>query len=63
MNGYAAQIKALLREAGWRWMRDGKGSHEIWGKDGCQPVTIPHGCKSRMLANQILKHCGIGKRF
>lgn len=63
MNGYEAQIKELLRENGWEKIRSGKGSHEIWAKGDAEPVTVPYGCKSRHLANKILKHCKIDKKF
>jgi predicted RNA binding protein YcfA (HicA-like mRNA interferase family) len=63
MNGYEAQIKKLLFEHGWRFIRAAKGTHEIWAKDGETPQTIPKGCKSRHLANAILKQCHIKQRF
>lgn len=62
MNGYEAQLKKLLAEHGWSFIRPGKGSHEIWAKDAAQQ-TIPKGCKSRHLANAILKNCGIPHKF
>lgn len=62
MNGYEAQIKKLPSEHGWRFIRPGKGSHEIWAK-GSDQQTTPKGCKSRLLANAILKNCGIPHKF
>jgi predicted RNA binding protein YcfA (HicA-like mRNA interferase family) len=33
-----------LRSIGWEYLRDGQGSHEIWGlPDGSQRATIPAG--------------------
>ena len=63
MNGYEAELKRLLTKHGWHKVRNGKGSHEIWGKEGFNPETIPNGCKSRHLANKILKACAIEHRF
>jgi len=39
MNGYEKQVKKILTEHGWTLLRPGKGSHEYWGKNGCNPVT------------------------
>jgi len=63
MNGYEALIKDILSKHGWTFLRSGKGSHEIWtdGKSG--KTTIPKGCKSRNLANAIMKQCGINHKF
>lgn len=63
MKGYEAELKRILSEHGWEKIRSGKGSHEIWGKAGHRPQTIPYGCKSRHLANRILKDCGIKHKF
>jgi predicted RNA binding protein YcfA (HicA-like mRNA interferase family) len=63
MNGYEAQLKKLLSDHGWYFDRNGKGSHEIWVKKGCIPQTIPKACKSRHLANAILKQCKINHKF
>ena len=30
MEGFAAQLKAILLKAGCRFERQGKGDHEIW---------------------------------
>ena len=63
MNGYEALLKRLLTENGWSFLRAGKGSHEIWMKVGNAPQTIPKTCKSRHLANKILKQCHIQHKF
>ena len=62
MNGYEAQIKKILGQHGWKYLRNGKGSHEIW-VNGAASQTIPKGCKSKHLANKILKQCGISHKF
>lgn len=35
-----------LRNAGWVFLRDGQGSHEVWGlPDGSAKIVIPAGHK------------------
>jgi predicted RNA binding protein YcfA (HicA-like mRNA interferase family) len=62
MNGYEKEVKAVLTEHGWYFLRRGKGSHDIWtnGKD-C--VSVNNVCKSRHTANGIMKDAGINKKF
>jgi mRNA interferase HicA len=51
----------LAKKNGWRLLRQGKGSHEIWEKDG-QTVVIPnHGSKeiSTGLEKSLKKEMGI----
>ena len=62
MSGYEALIKSILSKAGWKYLRQGKGSHEIW-ELGKNHITIPKGCKSRHLANEIMKQVGNSHRF
>lgn len=62
MNGYYQQVTRLLREAGFSLLRQGKGSHEIWGKNRIT-LIVPFGCKSRHTANAILHDAGIKTRF
>lgn len=52
-----------LREAGCRFVRPGKGSHEIWSDPtGGKTFSVPR-TKSRHMANQILKDAGLPKAF
>lgn len=62
MNGFYRQVTRLLREAGFNLIRQGKGSHEIWGK-GRITLIVPHGCKSRHTANAILHDAGLKDRL
>lgn len=40
-----SQFLKLAKKNGWSFLRQGKGSHEIWSKNG-KPVSIPnHGSK------------------
>ena len=45
------------------FIRQAKGSHEYWDKDGCKPVTVPHNCKSKFTANAIMKEANINHKF
>lgn len=54
----------LLREAGCRFERQGKGSHEIWFSPITQRTfTVPANIDGRPLANSILKQAGLPKTF
>jgi hypothetical protein len=64
MADYAAKLKRLLRQAGCRLERQGKGDHEIW----YSPITnrrfpVDNRVKSRHTANGILKQAGLDKAF
>jgi hypothetical protein len=57
-------LHELLRAAGCRPVRPGKGSHEIW----YSPITrrnfpVPIGIPSRHTANAILRQAGLPKAF
>lgn len=62
MNGYEKEVKAVLAENGWQFLRHGKGSHDVW-TNGKRKVTVNHVCKSRHTANSIMKEAGIDKKF
>jgi hypothetical protein len=54
----------LLRQAGCRLERQGKGSHEIWSS----PITgrtfsVPRNIKKPTTANGILQQAGLPKAF
>ena len=52
----------ILRAAGCRLERQGKGSHEIWFSPITQQTfTVPANIDGRPLANAILKHAGLPK--
>ncbi len=58
------RLTGLLRAAGCRLERQGKGSHEIWWS----PITsrtfpVPVNIKNRPLANAILTQAGLRKAF
>jgi predicted RNA binding protein YcfA (HicA-like mRNA interferase family) len=53
----------MLQDAGYRFSRSGKGSHQIWEdrKTG-RKVSVPAQILSRHTANNILKSASIGKK-
>lgn len=63
-NKYKMKSSEFIRKAkqlGWQFLRQGKGSHEIYEKDGKQ-ITIPnHGAKElgKGLEKKIRKQMGI----
>jgi predicted RNA binding protein YcfA (HicA-like mRNA interferase family) len=57
-------LRDLLRTAGCTFVRQGRGSHEIWHS----PITrrnfaVPVGIPSRHTANAILRQAGLPKAF
>jgi hypothetical protein len=61
---YTPEVKRLLRAAGCRFERQGKGDHEIW----FSPITerrfpVDGKIKSRHWANIVLKQAGLPKSF
>lgn len=59
---YARQVRTLLREAGCKLDRQGKGDHEIWLCPNSQrPITVDNNIKSRHTVNSILKAAGLPK--
>lgn len=64
MAGYTREVKKILTAAGCKFVRAGKGDHEIWHS----PVTKLHfpvdsDIKSRHTANAVLKQAGLEKAF
>ena len=64
MADYTPELKRVLRAAGCRFERPGKGDHEIW----FSPTTawrfpVDAKIKSRHTANAVLKQAGLPKRF
>lgn len=57
-------LTELLRAAGCRFEREGKGSHEIWFSPITnRTFTVPANIDNRPLANAILKQAGLPKGF
>ncbi len=63
-ENWTPRVKRLLRNAGCRFVRQGRGDHEIW----YSPITRRHfmvdnHIKSRHWANFTLKQAGLPKAF
>jgi predicted RNA binding protein YcfA (HicA-like mRNA interferase family) len=64
VTDYVNQLRDLLREAGFEFLRHGKGSHDIWHNPTiCKSVALPAKVPSRHFANKILKEVGLSKAF
>lgn len=58
------RLTALLRAAGCRIERQGKGSHEIWWSPlSRRTFPVPVNIRNPLLANAILKQAGLPKAF
>jgi hypothetical protein len=61
---YAPRLKRLLKNAGCRFERAGKGDHEIWYSPlSGRRFPVDREIKSRHTANAILKQAGLSKAF
>ena len=63
-GGLYASLRRILLDHGCRFVRQGKGSHEIWES----PITrkrfsVPVTIKARPTANAILRQAGIDTRL
>jgi predicted RNA binding protein YcfA (HicA-like mRNA interferase family) len=64
VKGYAKEVREKLKEAGWEFLRHGKGDHDVWHNPRTgQKVTVPVNLKSRHTANDILKDARLPKAF
>jgi predicted RNA binding protein YcfA (HicA-like mRNA interferase family) len=64
VQGYTKQLKTILREHGWSYLRSGKGDHEIWShSDAPKPIVVDGKIMSRQTANAVLKQAGIEVRL
>jgi len=64
MSNFDRDLRKKLEEFGCTFVREGKGSHQIWHS----PITninfsVPLGTKSRHTVNAVLKQAGIKYRF
>lgn len=57
-------LKKILQEAGCRYVRAAKGSHELWYSPLTQKhFTVPVNIVIRHTANGVLKQAGLPKAF
>lgn len=62
MKDYYKIVIKELESLGFRFVRNGKGSHQIWAKNNCS-VCVPFHLQSRHTANAILKQVGCSKKL
>lgn len=62
MNGYYKLVKKILEENGYKFLRPGNGSHEVWS-NGLRHQTLSKTMPARHMANAIMKQAGIAHRF
>ena len=64
MAEYEKKVREILRANGCRFVRHGRGDHDIWYSPITNTnVTVDGKIKSRSTANEILKQSGIKDRF
>ncbi len=64
MAEYEKKVRDVLREHGCRFVRRGKGDHDIWYSPNTNVYfPVDHKIKSRHTANAIMKQSGISERF
>ena len=62
MNGYYKLVIEVLKAHGYRLIRHGKGSHEVWGNEQRNQI-VSKNMTSRDMANTIMKQAKINHRF
>lgn len=61
---YGRELKRMLLDNGCRFIRHGKGDHEIWFSPITdRSFTVDAGTRKRFTANAILKQAGIAEKF
>ncbi len=64
MAEYEKKVRAILTENGCKFVRHGKGDHDIWYSPITdRNITVDGKIKSRFTANEIMKQSGISYRF
>lgn len=63
-GAYGRELKQLLVKHGCRFVRHGKGDHEIWFSPMTKlSFTVDAGTRKRHTANAILKNAGIAEKL
>ena len=64
VKGYYQEVSGLLKDRGFEYVGNAKGSHEKWHNAETDiTVTVPFNMMSRHTANKILKDAGINHKF
>lgn len=63
-QSFTPELVGLLRSAGCKLVRHGKGDHDIWYSPiSCVNFPVDNKILSRHTANGVLKQAGLPKRF
>lgn len=62
-ENYTRQVKKILDEHGCKFLRQGRGDHEIWERSDGRRFMVDNKIKSRHWANITLKQAGLPKAF
>lgn len=63
MRGYGKLVREALKAGGARFVRHGKGDHDIWEAANGRRIAVPVNIDPRHTANEILKEAGLPKAF
>jgi predicted RNA binding protein YcfA (HicA-like mRNA interferase family) len=64
MKDYTNAVRDILTKHSWKFVRHGKGDHDIWkSPDGKKTAVVDGAIKSRHLANGILSKAGLKERI
>ena len=64
VSSYGRDLKRHLLDHGCRFVRHGKGDHEIWFSPMAnRTFTLDAGTRKRFTANGVLKQAGIEPKF
>jgi hypothetical protein len=64
VEGFTPALKRVLRDAGCRFVRQGRGDHEVWFSPlSGQQFVVDGKILSRHTANIVLRQAGLPKKF
>jgi len=64
VTGFGKAVRDKLQEADCKFVRHGKGDHDIWHSPiTARNLTVPVRIMSRHLANKVLRDAGLPKAF
>jgi len=64
LKGYGKAVQKTLCDAGCKFLRQGRGDHEVWNSPHARkPFTVPVTVASRHTANKVPKDAGLPKAF
>jgi hypothetical protein len=64
VKGFGKAVREKLTEAGCRFVRHGRGDHDIWYSSiSDQNLMVPVKIMCRHMANKALKDAGLPKGF